>query len=185
MMSLNNEQEKNAALSILTTMLSLLGLSAEATVTDHDEQTIVSLRSEDPGRLIGRRGRVIENLEYLLNRSLSQRLEGAVKVRIDVDGYDGEKAEKGTGRRESGARPDEDPQEDSAWKEQYRKMAIDAAKEVRRWGGSKELGPFPARERRVIHLTLADDPEVKTESQGDNEEGLKKVIIHAVDETIN
>ncbi len=178
-MTLNSEQ-KEAAVSILTSMLSLLGLSAKVTIEEHKEQTIVTLQSEEPGRLIGRRGRVIENLEYLLNRALSQRFEGAVNVGINVDGYQGKEGEQeDKGQRSAG---EVDEEIDSSWEEQFRKMALDAAKEVRRWGGQKELGPFSPRERRVVHLALVDDPEVETESEEGVEKGRKKVFIRAVDE---
>ncbi len=176
-----NNQEQEAAISILTRMLDLLGLSAEVALEEREERSMVVLKSEEPGRLIGRRGRVIENLEYLLNRSLSQRFEGAVNVGIDVEGGEDRSPRQASGEParipRSGGR-----QSDSPETERLRKMALDVAKEVRRWGGSKELGPLSADERRVVHSTLAEVPEVRAESGEPDEKGRKKVIVSAADE---
>jgi spoIIIJ-associated protein len=56
-------------------------------------------------------------------------------------------------------------------------LAIDTAKEVKRWGDTKTLGPMSARERRVIHVTLEADPEVVSESGEERPDGRKTVVI--------
>ncbi|MDH4066660.1 MAG: single-stranded DNA-binding protein, partial [Acidobacteriota bacterium] len=50
--------------------------------------------------------------------------------------------------------------------EQLRVMAQDAAAEVRRSRRMQTLEPMSPDERRIVHLTLADDPAVETESHG-------------------
>ena len=54
-------------------------------------------------------------------------------------------------------------------------QAQDAAKEVKRWGEPVKLPEMNAHDRRIIHITLKDDPEVVTESIGDG--AMKKVMI--------
>jgi spoIIIJ-associated protein len=49
------------------------------------------------------------------------------------------------------------------------------AEQVKTRGRAFALEPMPAYERRIIHLTLADDPDVTTESTGDGE--VRKVVI--------
>ena len=56
-------------------------------------------------------------------------------------------------------------------------MALDAAKEVKRWGEVRKLGPFTARERREIHLALRSDTEIVTESEPEQGGNLKTVVI--------
>ncbi len=176
-----NNQEQEAAISILTRMLDLLGLSAEVTLEEREDRSMVVLKSEEPGRLIGRRGRVIENLEYLLNRSLSQRFEGAVNVGIDVEGGEARTTRQDSGERTRPQRSEE-RRSDSPEEERLRKMALDVAKEVRRWGGSQELGPLRASERRIVHLALAEITDVRAESGEPDGKGRKKVIVSAADE---
>ena len=55
------------------------------------------------------------------------------------------------------------------------KQAKDAAKEVKRWGEPVKLPEMNAHDRRIIHITLKDDPEVTTESIGEG--AMKKVVI--------
>ncbi len=176
-MTLNNQQ-KEAAVSILIQMLTRLGLPAEAAVEDRQDQTVVSLKSDDPGRIIGRRGRVIENLEYLLNRALSQKFEGAVRVAIDVSG--GEKDEQRPGR-ERRQKNDNSESELTEQEEKLRKLARDAAKEVRRWGAEIEMGPYSARERRIVHLAVQEEAGVTSESEEGDSGERKKIRITAVD----
>ena len=54
-------------------------------------------------------------------------------------------------------------------------QAKDAAKEVKRWGEAVKLPEMNAHDRRIIHLTLQDDPEITTESEGEG--SFKKVVV--------
>ena len=56
-----------------------------------------------------------------------------------------------------------------------RQQALDSAKEVKRWGDPVTLPPMNAHDRRIIHVTLQDDPEISTESEGEG--ARKKVVI--------
>ena len=59
--------------------------------------------------------------------------------------------------------------------EQLEQQALDAAKEVKRWGEPMTLPAMNARDRRIIHVTLQNDPELTTESIGEG--AFKKVVI--------
>jgi len=61
-------------------------------------------------------------------------------------------------------------------KDQVRELAQRLAQRVKRTGEAYTLDPMHAYERRVIHMTLADDPGVTTESTG--KEPARRVIIN-------
>ncbi|MEA4862630.1 MAG: protein jag [Victivallaceae bacterium] len=84
----------------------------------------------------------------------------------------GERGERNE-RSERGDRPGRG--EDAVPEEQLRMLALDKAKEVKRWGESVELAPMNAHDRRIIHITLQDDAEIETTSDGDG--AMKKVVI--------
>jgi len=196
-MPLNNE-EKETAVTILSEMLSLLGLSAEIKLEEREDGTpVIALESEEPGRLIGRRGRVVEGLEFLLNCALSQQFKAPANMVIDVNGgsgksgsdkkksrsESGETEEKSTGERkpegkEGGARQNK---ENAGREEQLKKLAEDVAKEVKRWGDSKLIGPYNAAERKIIHSVLTEEPEVTAESGEEEQDGRKKIKVQAID----
>ena len=58
---------------------------------------------------------------------------------------------------------------------QLGRKALDAAKEVKRWGDPIKLPEMNAHDRRIVHLALKDDPEVVTESEGDGV--MRQVVI--------
>jgi spoIIIJ-associated protein len=83
-------------------------------------------------------------------------------------------------RRDRGGRDNErrsfdNDEDEAAHEETLRIQALDAAKEVKRWGESAVLPQMNSHDRRIIHITLQDDPEITTVSEGEG--SLKKVVI--------
>jgi spoIIIJ-associated protein len=124
----------------LEKILSLLGF--ETSVEEHkmDDGILLDVKTDDPGRLIGRQGQTLSDLQYVTNRLLFQQDSSAPKAMVDVGGY----------RAQS--------------REALVKRANEAAEKVRRWGDAVELEPMNAFDRRIVHQTLKDDPDVETHS---------------------
>jgi spoIIIJ-associated protein len=124
----------------LEKILALLGFPA--TVEEHtmDDGILLDVKTEDAGRLIGRQGQTLSDLQYITNRMLFQQDPSAPKAMVDVGGY----------RAQA--------------REALVKRAEEAAEKVRRWGDAVELEPMNAFDRRVVHQTLKDDPDVETHS---------------------
>jgi spoIIIJ-associated protein len=124
----------------LEKILSLLGFPA--TVEEHkmDDGILLDVKTEDAGRLIGRQGQTLTDLQYVTNRLLFQQDPEAPKAMVDVGGY----------RAQA--------------RDALVKRAQDAAEKVRRWGDAVELEPMNAFDRRIVHQTLKDDPDVETHS---------------------
>ena len=89
--------------AILEEILKLLGF--EATVEEHplEDGVFLDVKTEDSGRLIGRQGQTLSDLQYITNRMLFQQDQTSPKVLIDVGGYRAKAREalvqKGPGRR--------------------------------------------------------------------------------------
>ena len=124
----------------LEKILSLLGFPA--TVEEHrmEEGVLLDVKTDDSGRLIGRQGQTLSDLQYITNRLLFQQDPSAPKVMVDVSGY----------RAQA--------------REALVKKAKEAAEKVRRWGDVVELEPLSAFDRRIIHQALKDDPNIETHS---------------------
>ena len=124
----------------LEKVLGLLGFPA--TVEEHkmEDSILLDVKTEDAGRLIGRQGQTLSDLQYITNRLLFQQDASAPKAMVDVGGY----------RAQA--------------REALVKRAQEAAEKVRRWGDAVELEPMNAFDRRVVHQTLKDDPDVETHS---------------------
>jgi spoIIIJ-associated protein len=124
----------------LLKILHLLGFDAQVEERTVDEDLVLNVKAEDAGRLIGRQGQTLSDLQYILNRILFQMDENAPKVTVDVGGY----------RAEA--------------REALIKKAQEAAEKVRRWGDVVELEPLSAFDRRIVHHALKDDPDITTQS---------------------
>jgi spoIIIJ-associated protein len=120
----------------------LQSLGFNATIEEHhfDDGLLLDVKTEESGRLIGRQGQTLTDLQYLLNRILFQKDTSAPKVMVDVGGY----------RAQA--------------REALVKKAKEAAEKVRRWGDVVELEPLSAFDRRIVHNALKDDPGVETHS---------------------
>lgn len=148
-----------AAVGVLEELISLMGLEASVTPREPETagdgigmiQAVLDVDGDDLGLLIGRRGQTLASLQYLLNLIVAKKINKRVAFGVDVDGY--------RRRRE----------------EALVSLAKRTASRVRGTGRSVTLEPMPPNERRIIHLALAEDPNVMTVSIGEGE--ARKVAI--------
>ena len=192
------EEQKDKATRTLMTMLDFLGLEATLRVEEKGNRLGIKISSPEAGRIIGRKGQSLESLQTLLDRILFRGEESGPRVMLDIDGYaqgnsrssegrEGEGEGEGGrprrqfrdrddrrgGRRREGGRGGEGRSDMT--EEDLRALALDKAKEVKKWGESVTLSEMNAHDRRIIHVTLQDDEELTTRSEGEG--SMKKVVI--------
>jgi spoIIIJ-associated protein len=125
---------------IVEKILGTLGFPATIEEKTFDGELTLDVKTDDAGRLIGRQGQTLADLQYVTNRILFQQDPNTPKVTVDVGGY----------RTQA--------------REALVKKAKDSAEKVRRWGDAVELEPMGSFDRRIVHQTLKDDPDVETQS---------------------
>ncbi len=125
----------------LELMLGHLGLVFEVEESEQGGRTVLNIRTRDPGRIVGRDGETLEDLQYLLNRILNRNEEGAANVMIDVEGHR---------KRE---------------KLDFIGRVRQHADEVRRTGQPYRLPAMNSYDRRLVHQAFVDDPDVATQSE--------------------
>ena len=144
-----------AGREILEQLLSHIGLQATVSVQTGDtaklDVTAAEQDKEALGALIGRKGERLSALQHLVNLMLSRKMGAWTRVLVDVEDY--------RGRRER----------------QLRDIAEKAAAHVVETGKMLQLEPMPALERRWVHLALRGNPDVATQSIG--EEPQRRVVI--------
>jgi spoIIIJ-associated protein len=140
------------AKQILAEMLALLEI--EGVITDYlqDGQTVLHIETQEAGRLIGKQGWTLNDLQFLLNIILLRRDPTAPRVVVDVQRY-----------RER-------------QREELLKKIYDATERVKRWGEPVVLEPMNAYDRRLVHQTVAKDPELESFSDDATAEGTRKSV---------
>ena len=122
-------------------------------VLDDDQEApiVLNIEGEDLGILIGRRAETLSAIQYLTRLMVNHRLHRWVNVVVDVEGY--------RSRRE----------------EQLARLASRMADRAVSSGKPVALEAMPPNERRIVHITLRDNPLVTTQSVGEGEQ--RKVTI--------
>lgn len=141
------DEQANEAAAVLEEIITKMGIEAKATfVRPDDGSARVNVTSEDSAILIGRKGRNLSAMQYLINRMVSRgdTNENTERIVVDVEGY--------VDRR----------------RESLQEMALSMAAKAKDTQRNMRLKPLSPQERRIIHLTLQDDEEIRTFSLGDS-----------------
>ena len=136
----------------LTELLSAAGLLLEIRRREASgDELLFELIGDDVEPLLANKGEGLTGLEVLVGRIASKRLGVPVHPRLDAEGFRAHR------------------------KDALEDLAQQSAAEVRRTRRPQLLPPLSPWERRLVHLALAEDPEVETESEGDG--FLKRVEV--------
>ncbi|MGB7574236.1 MAG: KH domain-containing protein [Thermodesulfobacteriota bacterium] len=144
-------EEIEIAKELTKGLLERMGVRTEVDGFLKEGNLYLEIKGDQEGILIGKHGRTLESLQMLVNRMVNKRLKNAMRVILDIDDYRKRRADSVT------------------------LMALRLGDEAKRTGHSQVAGLLNAYDRRIIHLTLKEDPFLKTESIGEGE--LKKVKI--------
>jgi spoIIIJ-associated protein len=131
-----------------------LEISSSPSGAQKEETISINLRTKNSSEaaiLIGEKGETLSALQHLLKAILKKKINGNFYLDLDINDYKKKKIEY------------------------LKKLARSIAKEVVITGREKELTPMLASERRIIHLELAEEPDITTQSIG--KEPYRRVII--------
>lgn len=129
--------------AVLHEILSHMGLEAEIESRIINGSVHLTVSSDNPGILIGKHGQTLNAVEYLLNCILNRSSLVKKKVFVDAEGY--------RERRE----------------QMLTDLASRAAAKVKQTHQEIVLDPMPPRDRRIIHVTLQSDEDIRTYSRGE------------------
>ncbi len=134
-----------------------MSFSVEIELLPQKELTLpIVLKTEEPQILIGEKGKTLAEIQYLLKIILRRKIkiEKPFYIELDVNDYKKKKIEY------------------------LKELAREVAKEVALTKNEKILPPMSAYERRIVHLELADYPNITTESIGQEPERKIAVKFH-------
>jgi len=148
-------EEIEIAKQLTIGLLERMGVRTEVEGFLKEGTVYLEIKGDQEGILIGKHGRTLECLQMLVNRMVNKRLKIATRVVLDIDDYRKRRAES------------------------MAMIAHRLGEKAKRIDHSLIVGPFNSHDRRIIHLTLKEDPSLKTESLGEGE--LKKIKIILLD----
>lgn len=155
--ALQEESEENlltAAREILDTLLQKMQEQATVSVEVEDDRINLRIETDDAGLLIGKQGQTLDALQYLVTKMLAKKSRRKVRISIDVEAYR------------------------ARHNEALALLAQKYGEKVKKSGRPITLNPMNPYDRRIVHMALQGDKDLKTTSRG---EGLyKKVIISPV-----
>ena len=141
----------NNAAGFLESLFETTRLNLKVTMKESPTECLLDLSGPDSGLLQAEGGELLQALQHLVSQAYGRKLAEGQRLVCDVEGY--------RATREA----------------ELRKMALHAADRVRSTGSPFVFGEMNANERRIIHLTLADEADLATESVGEGSARRVKV----------
>ncbi|MAF20585.1 MAG: hypothetical protein CMI55_02800 [Parcubacteria group bacterium] len=136
----------------ITELLKTMNFEGEVAVDDSDENNIlVNVQTNQAGFLIGQAGTSLDALQYIARVMVNKKGNQSIQFLLDVNDYRKHRIKL------------------------LKELARNIAKQTLSEKATITLQPMSAYERRVIHLVLSDNPEVNTESIGQDPE--RKIVV--------
>jgi len=145
------------ALGFIQMLIEKMAMDAEVTLAPDDgegseDEIRLEIEGPDAGRIIGKRGAVLEAIQYLTTRVAHKPGEPRKHIAVDAEGY--------RARHE----------------DQLAEMAQKLARRVAKEGKVITFDPMNARDRRVVHMALKEMTDVRTESHGEGPDRRVQII---------
>lgn len=146
------ETAEDIGIAFLAPIFDALSVSPRVQIEEDDEQITFSMYGDEVGILIGRRGDTLNALQFLLSLAVNRRLNSHKRIILDCENYRQRRAET------------------------LQALAHRMADKARETGRRVSLDPMNAAERRIVHLALENEPNIKAESYG--EDPHRKIVIY-------
>jgi len=140
------------AKEILTEILAHVNLPTVVEAEARSDHIYLNIISNGSGLLIGKRGKTLNAFQYLIAKILQKEMNENISVVVDTEEY--------RSKREAS----------------LTELAQQLSGKVKKRRLSLTTGPMNAQDRRIIHLALKEDSEVRTKSKGEGK--LRRVVIY-------
>ncbi len=136
----------------LDEIIARMGFKAYVEAQQEEDKILLDIKGDGSGLIIGKHGQTLDALQYIMNKIAAHRYkEGRERVVLDTENY--------RGRRVAA----------------LENMALRMREKVRKSRKAVTIGPLNPQDRRIIHMALSGDEDVRTESKGDG--FYKKLVI--------
>jgi len=136
----------------LSRLLELISLPSEVSVSSDQENVTALIEGEHVDKIVEEKGKILDSLQYLLRKMIGKRFTEKAIISLDAGNFRAKR------------------------NEELKKLGLQYAEEVKKNGKTKSIPSLNPSERRVVHIALQDDKDIRSRSVG---EGIfKKVLIY-------
>ena len=136
----------------LSRLLELMSSPSGVSVSSNQENVTALIEGEHVAEIVDQNGKILDSLQYLLRKMISKKFTEKAIISIDAGDFRAKR------------------------NEELEKLGVQYAAEVKKSGKTRSIPSLNPSERRVVHIALQDDKDVRSRSVG---EGLlKKVLIY-------
>lgn len=111
-------------------------------ITEENKLTL-QISGGNTGILIGRKGQTLDAMQFLADKIINRQSEARVRVKVDIEGYM------------------------ETRKANLKHLALKMAEKAKKTGRPATINQMSAQDRRIVHLALKEDAQVRTQSMGD------------------
>jgi len=147
-----DDDKADQAAEVIVELLDLMAMDVEVEIRENGERIVLNVEGRDAGRVIGKKGQTLDAVQFFVNKVVNRFPEGRRHIVVDSGDY--------RDRHDEG----------------LISLARRQAKRAVQNGRVITLEPMCARDRRVIHLSLAKFPGVSTRSDGQGQDRRIQII---------
>jgi spoIIIJ-associated protein len=139
-----SEELLNVGKETLQKIIDLITTGATVSAKRRGDRILYNIEGGNSGILIGKRGQTLEAIQYIVDKVVNKKsIDKRIRVQIDVHGYLETK------------------------KASLQRLAVRLADKAKHTGKPTTIGQMNAHDRRIVHLSLKNDKEVRTQSMGE------------------
>ena len=127
----------------LDRIVSHITTGAEVTARHGEDRLCYDIQGGESGMLIGKKGQTLEAIQYLVEKMVNKQNSERIRVQVDVEGYLDNRRQR------------------------LEDLAARLAQKAKRSGKPVTIGQLNAHDRRIVHISLKGDPELRTQSMGE------------------
>jgi len=138
-----SEDSISLGIDALQKMADLITDDAKVSAGTEADRLTLSIEGGNAGILIGRKGQTLDAMQFLTDKIINRKSDARVRVKVDIEGYM------------------------ETRKANLKHLAYKMADKAKKTGRPATINQMSAQDRRIVHLALKDDQNVRTQSMGD------------------
>jgi len=136
----------------LSRLLELMDFPSDVSVSSSQENVTVLIAGQYVNEIVAEKGKILDSLEYLLRKMIGKNFTEKAIISLDAGNFRANR------------------------NEELKKLGLELAADVKKTGKTRSIPSLNPSERRVVHIILQDDKDIRSRSVG---EGLfKKILIY-------